>query len=98
MESQSRKEKEWRARLFRMVSVGVVGELVNRLYDIISTGALIANLAAGILYTFDTVRMSYGGILAGIETITVVFFAVDYVLRRSALTCHIWDPLQESST
>ena len=81
MESQSRKEKEWRARLFRMVSVGVVGELVNRLYDIISTGALIANLAAGILYTFDTVRMSYGGILAGIETITVVFFAVDYVLR-----------------
>ena len=35
-----------REKLFRMVSVGVVDEPVNQAYDIVSTAALLLNLAA----------------------------------------------------
>ena len=70
-----------REKLFRMVSVGVVDEPVNQAYDGISTGALLLNLAASILLTFDNITVIYGGLLLAIEHSTVMFFAVDYVFR-----------------
>lgn len=70
-----------REKLFRMVSVGVVDEPVNQAYDVISTGALLLNLAASILLTFDNITVGYGGALLTIEHATVLFFAVDYVFR-----------------
>ena len=68
-------------RLFKMVSVGVVDDPVNQAYDIISTVALLINLAAAFMNTFDSLSGKYGTILDGVEFVTVVFFAVDYVLR-----------------
>ena len=68
-------------KLFKMVSVGVVDDPVNRAYDILSTGALLANLAAAVMNTFDGLRAQYGGLFLVIETVTVFFFAIDYVLR-----------------
>ena len=73
--------KSFRYRLFRMVSVGVVDEFVNQCYDVVSTGALIVNLMCAILNTFDGIHAKYGNILAAVEALTVLFFAVDYVLR-----------------
>jgi len=70
-----------RARLFRMVSVGVVDEPVNQAYDIISTGALIANLVVSVLATFENLNAAYGNWFLLIEQVTVFFFGVDYVLR-----------------
>lgn len=70
-----------REKLFRMVSVGVVDEPVNQAYDIISTGALLLNLAASIMLTFDKIEANFGPILLSIEAATVLFFGVDYVLR-----------------
>ena len=70
-----------REKLFRMVSVGVVDEPVNQAYDVISTGALVLNLAASILLTFDQITAVYGGALMMIEHATVLFFGIDYVLR-----------------
>ncbi len=70
-----------RAKLFRMVSVGVVDEPINQAYDVISTGAVIANLVVAVMSTFDNLTAVYGNIFNGIEHITVLFFAVDYVLR-----------------
>ena len=70
-----------REKLFRMVSVGVIDEPVNQAYDVISTSALLLNLAASILITFENVRLKYGPILLGIEAVTVFFFGIDYVLR-----------------
>lgn len=70
-----------RAKLFRMVSVGVIDEPINQAYDIVSTGALLLNLAASIMLTFDNLRDSYGGLLLGIESATVLFFGIDYILR-----------------
>ena len=84
MQSQSHERKEWiriREKLFRMVSVGVVDEPVNQMYDVVSTAALLVNLAVSILYTFNSWSEKYGPVLLAIEAVTVLFFAVDYVLR-----------------
>ena len=68
-------------RLFKMVSVGVVDDPLNSGYDILSTAALVANLVASILYTFESQRAAHGPLLLAVESATVFFFAVDYVLR-----------------
>jgi voltage-gated potassium channel len=70
-----------RQRLFRMVSVGVVDDPINGSYDILSTLALLLNLAVTFAGTFDNVRAAYGPLLNKIEAVTVAFFAVDYMLR-----------------
>ena len=70
-----------REKLFRMVSVGVVDEPVNQAYDFISTSALLMNLAASIMLTFENMQAKYGGVLTAIEAGTVLFFGIDYVLR-----------------
>lgn len=76
-----RKNEILRQKLFRMVSVGVVDEPLNRAYDVISTVALVVNLLAAFLNTFDNLANSYRPIFADIEAVTVAFFAIDYVLR-----------------
>ena len=73
--------KQLRCRLFRMVSVGVVDEFVNQCYDVVSTGALVVNLAVSIMNTYDKLHLKYGNIFAAVEALTVLLFAVDYVLR-----------------
>ncbi len=84
MKTENREQNKWpalRARLFRMVSVGVIDEPINRAYDIISTGALIANLVVSVMATFENLNAVYGTWFLLIEQVTVFFFGVDYVLR-----------------
>ena len=50
------KKGKWpviRANLFRMVSVGVIDEPINQIYDVISIGAVVANLVVSVMSTFD---------------------------------------------
>ena len=68
-------------RAFQMVEVGFDEDLPTRLYDIVNFAAVILNLLATILFTFDNVKAEYGTVLHIIEAVTVAFFAVDYVLR-----------------
>jgi voltage-gated potassium channel len=70
-----------RARVFNMVSTGVIDEPINRFYDIISIVALLLNLFSAFAITFDYMEEHFKGLLLTIEAITVFFFAVDYVLR-----------------
>ncbi len=74
-------------RLFKMVSVGVIDDTLNKGYDIISTGALIVNLIGALLMTFDGIMAHFGTLLTLIEAVTVFFFAVDYVLRLLTADC-----------
>ena len=76
-----KKNKALLYRLFKMVSVGVVDDPINQAYDVISTSALVINLVATFANTFDKVTEVCGSTLDTIELVTVVFFAVDYVLR-----------------
>ena len=90
MEKPEETANSWktiRRKLFRMVSVGVVDEIVNQSYDVLSTSALLLNLIAAVLYTFQSVRAQYGAVLLTIEAVTVFFFAVDYVLRLLTAPC-----------
>ena len=78
------KKSNWentQKKLFAMVSTGVVDSGLNQFYDIFSTLALIANLACAFASTFDSVRAAYGPLLYWVDEITVLFFAIDYVLR-----------------
>ncbi len=74
-------------RLFKMVSVGVIDDTLNKGYDIVSTGALVVNLIGAVLMTFDGVMAHFGTVLTMIEAVTVFFFAVDYVLRLLTADC-----------
>ena len=78
---QNSKWKKIRSNIFSMVSVGVVDEPINQAYDIISTGALIINLAAAIMNTYDNLNARYGTGFSIIEKVTVAFFAIDFLLR-----------------
>ena len=70
-----------RKRLYKMVSIGVVDDRINQAYDIISTLMLIVNIVNSFAATYESVRASHAQLLYWVETVTVFFFAVDYVLR-----------------
>ena len=71
----------FRAKVFNMVSTGVVDEPLNRFYDVLSIVALILNLFAAFAITFDYMEEHYKGLLLAIEGVTTFFFAIDYLLR-----------------
>ena len=84
MKENSRKKLSWnkvREDAYRMVSDRIVGVFINQCYDVISTLALILNLAAVIMATFEDLNSKYGDTFVLIETVTVAFFALDYFLR-----------------
>lgn len=70
-----------RAKIFNMVSTGVIDEPINRFYDFLSIVALVFNLFAAFAITFDYMEEHYKGLLLAIEAVTTFFFAVDYLLR-----------------
>ncbi len=80
-EKENRKQRNFREKVFRMVSVGVVDEPVNQAYDVISTGALLVNLTVAIMNTYDGMHEKYGHIFVTLEAVTVFFFLIDYILR-----------------
>ena len=68
------RKRNIRNRVFKMVSVGVVDEPVNQMYDILSISALLLNLGASVMATFDNLQAQYGDIFHIIEVVTVAFF------------------------
>ena len=70
-----------RKRLASIVEMGSAGDWVSRGYDIVSCLMLLVNITVTILYTFEKVKAQFGSALLLLETLTVAFFAVDYVLR-----------------
>lgn len=78
---------EIRKKLFKMVSVGIIDDPVNQAYDVVSTGALILNLMAAFMSTFENLQAKYGDWFIRIEAITVAFFAIDFILRLITAKC-----------
>lgn len=77
-------ENKWhkrRKRLFEIVEVGSSLDVVSRVYDVINVSAIILNVLASILITFEGVQEKYGSMLLVIEAVTIAYFAIDYVLR-----------------
>ena len=70
-----------RARVCEIIEVGSDRDTASRLYDLVNALAIVVNLSASILYTFEELRLQGGAMLLAIESVTVAFFAVDYALR-----------------
>ncbi len=79
--------ERFRRKIFKMVSVGVVDVFINQFYDVLSTSMLIINLIITVLNTYSEIRAKYGFIFDEVELVTVIFFAVDYVLRLYTAKC-----------
>ena len=78
---------EFRQKLFKIVSVGYLGDWPSVIYDIIGTIALILNLTVAFLATFSELNAGCGKVFDMIENVTVFFFAIDYVLRLITSKC-----------
>ena len=80
MKAVSKWEKR-RKRLFHIIEVGSDFDSHSRFYDYENAAAIILNLTATILYTFEEIREPYGVFLNVIQQLTLIFFAVDYLFR-----------------
>ena len=70
-----------RKRLFHIIEVGSDFDIQSRMYDYGNALAIVLNLLATILYTFEEVREPYGNILDFVIQFTLLFFVVDYANR-----------------
>ena len=75
------KINRWRKRMFEIVEVATPEDKASRAYDLLNMITIVINLIVSLAYTFETVRLKYGRALITLEMITVVFFAMDYLLR-----------------
>lgn len=91
METKTRMEEtSWsrlQHRLFRMVSIGTVSDPLSLGYDIFSSLALIVNLTAAFMMTYDHLAKAYGTGLTPVLEVTTAFFGLDYVLRLLTAEC-----------
>lgn len=76
-----------RQRTFEIIEIGAPEDYVSRAYDIVNMLSIIINLLVSILYTFESLRTTHGTLLLTIESATVAFFAVDYILRLWTAQC-----------
>ena len=75
------KEEALKQKVFRVIEVGSVEDTISRAYDIVNLMIIVVNLFVSIALTFDGIRAGYNSVLLGVEAFTIVFFAVDYILR-----------------
>ena len=60
-----------RRKFANIMKVGATDEIFSREYDIISTSAVVINIVAVLLYTFDSMELNYGSLLLTVEAVTV---------------------------
>jgi len=70
-----------RRRLFEIIDVGEHQDRPSRFYDLVNTANIVVNLTVSVMYTFQQLREAWGGTLVLVESCTVAFFTVDYLLR-----------------
>ena len=69
-----------RKRIFTIIQVGNLSDFPSRAYDISLVIAVAVNIFIAIFDTFPQAD-PYEGIIWYVECVTVIFFAIDYVLR-----------------
>lgn len=73
--------KNRRKRVFEIIDVGNASDYISRAYDLAGVLSIVVNLVVSVMLTFDDLAAGIGGFLLTIESITVLFFTVDYSLR-----------------
>ena len=70
-----------RKRIYTIIDIGTTGDYISRGYDFLYALAILVNLTASILYTYEHLAAAHGPLLLFIEYLTAAFFTVDYFLR-----------------
>ncbi|MCR4587142.1 MAG: ion transporter [Lachnospiraceae bacterium] len=72
--------KQWKKRIFDIIQIGNKEDLPSRAFDIIIVIAIFLNIAVLFLETFEELQPYYMT-LRVIESVTVLFFIIEYALR-----------------
>ena len=72
---------ERRRRIYEIVEIGAAGDRVSRAYDLFYTLTIVLNLAATVMDTYDGLHAKFALLFDAVELVTVLAFAVDYILR-----------------
>ena len=67
-------------RIFDIIQIGKRDDFVSRAFDLFIVAAILANIAVLFLETFEELA-GHSGILHTLETITIVIFGIEYLLR-----------------
>ncbi len=70
-----------RKRIGEIIEIGSSDDAPSRIYDLLGVLTVLINLTVSFALTFEELKTQYGSILYSLEWITIVFFAVDYILR-----------------
>ena len=70
-----------RRRLCEILEAGSAEDPISRGYDIFSTLMTLINVTVTVMYTFDRMELEHGKGLLALESMTVGFFAIEYLLR-----------------
>lgn len=71
----------WRTRILEIIEVAKPEDKTSRAYDLFNMLTIVINLVVSLAYTFEQARETCGTLLLALESVTVAFFAVDYILR-----------------
>lgn len=72
--------REKKKRIFDIIQIGQKNDFVSRAFDIFIVLAIFANIGVLFLETFDGLA-EYYNIMRVIETVTIVIFCIEYLLR-----------------
>lgn len=78
--------KAVKKRVFDIIEIGNKGDFISALFDVLIVTVIVLNLVVTILATFEEAE-PYAGILNTIEFVTMVIFAIEYVLRLWTSEC-----------
>ena len=74
------KTKLMKKRIFDIIQIGNRNDIISRLFDYFIVAVIILNITIVFLGTFDELA-GYARIFRAVESVTVVVFCVEYILR-----------------
>lgn len=72
--------EKMKRRIFDIIQIGKRDDFVSRTFDFFIVIAILANIAVLFIETFDGMA-KYSGFLHVIETVTIIIFGIEYLLR-----------------
>lgn len=78
--------KAAKQRVFEIIEIGNKGDFISAFFDAMIVTVIVLNLAVTIFATFEESK-PYADIISTIEFVTIVIFAIEYVLRLWTAEC-----------
>lgn len=73
-------KKSIKRRVYDIINIGKASDVASRTFDFFIVAVILINLAVTFLLTFQELE-TWNGVLHLIETITIVIFTIEYILR-----------------